>query len=224
MSSMDKSEFLKRSMETLEEIYNMLHKLPKLRLMDLQGKQSALMMVDMVNGFAREGALQSPRVEALIPQITELSKMCDALGIAKLAFADCHTGASPEFDAYPPHCLAGTSEGEMVDEIKAVGGYRLIPKNSTNGFLEEGFQTWLKENPQIQNFIITGDCTDICIQQFAITLKTWFDVHNTKARVIVPMNAVATYDAGMHDGDLMHVMALYNMIGNGVEVVKEIVY
>jgi nicotinamidase-related amidase len=222
MKMIYKNDFLKRSVETLGEIFDMLAKLPILQLKDLQGKQTALVIVDMVNGFAREGALKSPRVEELILEITELSKMCDELEISKLAFADCHIEASPEFYAYPVHCMMGTVEGEIVDEIKEIGGYILIPKNSTNGFLEEEFQKWLKEYRHVNTFIITGDCTDICVQQFAITLKTWFNMQNKKVRIIVPVNAVETYDFGLHNGDLMNAMAFYSMIGNGVEVVKEI--
>ncbi len=219
MEMIKKNEFLKRSTETLGEVFDMLAKLPAIKLRDLHGKQTALVIVDMINGFTREGALKSPRVEGLIPEIAKLSKACDELQIKKLAFADHHTIASPEFDAYPVHCMIGTSEGEIVDELKEIGGYTLIPKNSTNGFLEEEFQRWLKENENINSFIVTGDCTDICIQQFAITLKTWFNMQNKKARVIVPLNTVETYDLGLHDGDLMNVTALYNMIINGIEVV-----
>jgi nicotinamidase-related amidase len=219
MRMIKKNEFLKRSVETLEEIFDMLAKLPAIQLKDLQGKQTALVIVDMVNGFAREGALKSPRVEGLIPEIAELSKACDELQITKLAFADCHTKASPEFDAYPAHCMIGTSEGEIVDELREIGGYTLIPKNSTNGFLEEEFQKWFKENEHINTFVITGDCTDICVQQFAVTLKTWFDMQNKKARVIIPVNTVETYDFGIHNGDLMNVMALHNIMTNGIEVV-----
>lgn len=116
--------------------------------------------------------------------------------------------------------MAGTYEGEIVDEIKRIGGYTLIGKNSANGFLEEKFQKWLKENQQISNFIITGDCTDICFQQFAITLKTWCNMQNKKVKVIIPMNAVETYDLSLHNGDLMNMMGLYNMITNGIEIVQ----
>lgn len=44
-------------------------------------------------------------------------------------------------------------------------------------------------------------------------------MQNKKARVIVPVNTVETYDLGLHDGDLMNIMALYNMMINGIEVV-----
>jgi nicotinamidase-related amidase len=220
MRMINKHEFLKSSIEAIGEIFEMLEKLPDIKLKDLQVKQTALVIVDMVNGFTREGVLKSPRVEGLIPEISGLSKTCDELQITKLAFADCHTKSSTEFDSYPEHCMIGTSEGEIVDELKKIGGYTLIPKNSTNGFLEEAFQKWFKENNQINTFIITGDCTDICVQQFAITLKTWFNMQNKKVRIIVPINAVETYDLGLHKGDLMNVMALYNMMINGIEVVQ----
>lgn len=220
MRMINKNEFIERSVNTLGEIFDMLAKLPAIELKDLQSKQTALVIVDMVNGFAREGALKSPRVEGIIAEIAKLSKTCNELHIARLAFADCHTKASPEFDTYPAHCMIGTSEGEMVDELKEPGGYTLISKNSTNGFLEEAFQKWLKENEHINTFVITGDCTDICVQQFAITLKTWFNMQNKRGRVIVPINAVETYDLNLHNGDLMNVMALYNMIINGIEVAQ----
>lgn len=220
MKRIDKAEFLKRTADTAGEIFDMLAKLPAVNLEDLQSRQTALVIIDMVNGFTREGALKSSRIEELIPEIVRLSKKCDNYGIKKIAFADSHTEASPEFDSYPAHCIDGTSEEKIVDEIQEAGGYDLMPKNSTNGFLEEEFQRWLKENWRVNTFIITGDCTDICIQQFAVTLKAWFNMHNQNSRIIVPVNAVDTYDLGHHNGDLMHVMALYNMITNGIEVVR----
>lgn len=43
---------------------------------------------------------------------------------------------------------------------------------------------------------------------------------NKKVSIIVPINAVRTYDFGLHNGDLMNVMALYNMMINGIEVAQ----
>ena len=214
-----KNKFSQRSVEILGEVFEMLAELPSIQFKDLQKEQTALVIIDMINGFTREGALKSSRVEELIPEIVKLSKSCNDFKIPKIAFADCHTEFSPEFDAYPVHCVMGTNEGEIVDEIKEIGDYVLISKNSTNSFLEEKFQDWLKQNEHVNTFIITGGCTDICIQQFAITLKTWFNMQNKKSRIVVPINAVETYDLNLHDGDLTNVMALYNMIINGIEVV-----
>lgn len=219
---MNKVNLIEESTKTLVDIVNILDTKPSLLLEELPSDNTALIIVDMINGFAKEGALQSPRVKEIIPEIVSLSMMCDRANIQKLAFADAHTHESPEFESYPMHCLKGTSESEIVDEIKEVGGYKLILKNSTNGFLEEDFQMWLDENAHIDHFIIVGDCTDICIQQFAVTLKTWFNKANKKSRVIVPINAAQTYDFELHNGNLMQIMSLYMMLLNGIEIVKEV--
>lgn len=217
-----KEGFIEESRKTLEEIYDMLHSLKNVSLLKLQKEKTALVMVDLINGFTREGALKSSRVEEILPSVAKLQKACLLNGFPILAFADSHSTVSPEFESYPPHCLAGTSEEEIAEELQQVGGYQLIRKNSTNGFLEEEFRHWLKEHEKIMNFLIVGDCTDICIQQFAVTLKTWFNKENRKSRIVVPMDLVETYDLGVHNGNLVHVMALYNMIINGVEVVQSI--
>ncbi len=218
----NKNEFLEKSGGFLAEIFDVLANLPTIKLNDLNEKETAIVIVDMINGFVREGALQSPRAETIIPAIESLSKASDKRNITKLAFADSHTDKSPEFGAYPIHCVAGTSESEVVDELKKIGGYTLIAKNSTNGFHEEKFHKWLQDNQHIKTFIITGVCTNLCVQQFSLALKTYFNMLNKNVRVIVPVNAVETYDLDIHDGDLMNIMALYNMIVNGIEVVGEV--
>ncbi len=75
-------------------------------------------------------------------------------------------------------------------------------------------QIWYKK--LLANCRWPGDCTDICIQQFAVAGMVQHAEHEIK--VIVPVNAVDTYDAGTHDGELVSVMALYNLILNGIEV------
>jgi nicotinamidase-related amidase len=134
-----------------------------------------------------------------------------------------HSECSPEFGAYPRHCVAGTRESELVEELRTVGGYALIPKNSTNGCVERPFREWLEARPDIDHFIMVGVCTDICIEQMSITLKAWFNSLDRPSRMIVPMNAVDTFDAGPHAGDFMHVVALYFMMQSGVEVVSAVV-
>lgn len=218
----NREDFLKRSVQTLGEILDTLQSRPSIDFGSLVPGRTALVIIDMVNGFAREGALQSPRVEALIDEIAKLSERCAKSEMIRIAFADCHTPESPELDSYPVHCIKGSRESQIVDEIKRAKGYILISKNSTNGFLEEDFQIWLQDNPQVDTFIVTGVCTDICIEQFSITLRAYFNMLNKKLRVIVPINAVETYDFAMHNGDLMHIVALYSMMGNAVELVTSI--
>jgi len=218
----DRKQFEEKMSEALSSICEELSRLPELKISGLDPERTALVVVDMINGFVREGALKSEYAESIIPEISGLMKLCSEKGIPIIAFADTHTKASPEFDSYPVHCLAGSTESEVVDELKAAADFMLIPKNSTNGFHEPKFLEWLEDNPAVDRFIVVGVCTDICVHQFAVTLKTWFNRQDKKVRVIVPVNAVDTYDLGSHDRMLMNCVALYSMLGNGVEVVEKI--
>lgn len=217
---MIKKDFLDNSMRTLEQIYNTINDLPNLNLHEFKADKTVLVILDVINGFVKFGNLYSERNESLITPISYLSQKCEKLGIKKLAFADTHNPNSLEFNSYPPHCIEGSEECKVVDEIK---NYTLIPKNSTNGFLEKAFQDWLKSNKQIDTFILVGDCSDICVYQFATTLKAYFNTHNMVSRIIVPEKLTNTFDAGLHNGDLMNVIALFSMYTNGIEIVKNIV-
>ncbi|MCI9273478.1 MAG: cysteine hydrolase [Clostridiales bacterium] len=208
---------------SLMEIWNHLSKLEPLSLSTLPAGKTALIIVDMVNGFVKEGPMSSKRVESINHRVANLLNHCQRYGILCLAFADCHTSDSPEFLSYPPHCLAGTTESEVTMEISQSGRFQTICKNSTNGFLEPTFSLWRNQHPQIDHYLVVGDCTDICISQFSIALKADFNRENRIGKVIVPIDLVETYDLGMHNGDLMNLTALYEMELNGVELVSTMI-
>ena len=149
--------------------------LPDLPLDAFAPASTALCILDMVNGFAVSGALASPRVGALIEPVAALARRCREAGMPVLAFADTHTPESPELSSYPPHCLRGTAEAQVCAPIAAVPGLVTIEKNSTNGFLEDAFRRWLGDNPDIRTLIVVGDCTDICVYQFAVAAKAYFN-------------------------------------------------
>ena len=215
----EKDEIVKGSGEILEGMMEELEALPSLDLHELDSSGSVLIIMDMINGFTHEGPLASPRVQALIPEVTRIVADCKNRGMQMIAFADAHDETSPEFDVYPPHSIKGTWESQVVSEIAGIGGYTLIEKNSTNGFHEWKFQEWFKQNKGIENWIVVGDCTDICVYQFATTIKTYGNTFNRDYKVIVPINAVDTYDEGLHMADLYHVVFLHSLIGNGIDVV-----
>lgn len=222
MENIDREKFLNESVQTLNSLIEIMQNLPEIELNKFEASKTALIIIDIINGFVKEGALKSTRVESIVPEISKLMKRCIGQNIPVLAFADCHSNESPEFDFYPAHCIRGTYESEVVEEIKDIGRYELIPKNSTNGFLEDQFQEWLKKHTDIKNYIVVGDCTDICIMQFVLTLKAYFNMKNIKADIYVPKDAVDTFDLNPHNGDLMNIFALYTMMANGIRVIKSI--
>ncbi len=186
--------------------------------------RTALVIVDMVNGFLTEGVLASPRSASVLPAVEALLRFAKENKIPTAAFADCHEPDAIEFAAFPPHCIKGTSEAEIAPSLCEIGGFARIEKNSTNGFLTDGFQAFLAAHPECERFVVCGVCTDICVMQFALSLKTHGNQNNRKLEVLVPVNTVETYDAPGHSGDLMQAMALQMMAQAGITLISEVAY
>jgi len=207
---------------TLEIMIERLNALESITADQLNPEKTLLIISDMIQGFTDFGNLSSPRVGALSDPITELARALDARHIEMVAFADAHSKESPEFEQYPIHCLAGTEEGELITGLKGLKHLHLIHKNSTNGYLEPEFQRLLKMNPEWDQFIVVGNCTDICVMELSLTLKAHFNRMDLKVNVTVPVELVATYDLPTHRGDETHLMALYFMQQSGIDLVKTV--
>lgn len=185
--------------------------------------KSVLFIVDMNNGFAKEGALYSDRVEGIIPRVVKVTDMFVKNNMPVFAFTDRHKENSPEFNAFPIHCLEGTDETEIIDELKAFGeSVKTIPKQSTNAFLEACTQQELEKliEDDVKEFIIVGCCTDLCVKQFALSLKTYFNMLNLKKDVSVVVNAVETYDAPQHEADFMNNITFMDMQLNDINLIE----
>ena len=82
----------------------------------------------------------------------------------------------------------------------------------------------IEKYKNLDNFIVVGCCTDICVYQFVLTLKTYFNQNNLDKNIIVPISLVETYDIDeIHSGDMLNTIFLNSMIQNGINVVKEII-
>nr|WP_294571021.1 isochorismatase family cysteine hydrolase [uncultured Romboutsia sp.] len=203
----------------LESLKSNLDNLPIMNLSDLNLNNTDLFIVDINNGFAKGGALYSPRIENLINPIVNFTKSVSNDIKSIIAFTDYHTNKSTELLNYPTHCIENTIECEIVDELKFIENIKIVKKNSTNGFFALDDLSFNNTD----NIIIIGDCTDICIYQLAITLKSYFNQNNINKNIIVPINLVDTYNIdNVHPAELLNIVFLNSMIQNGIKVVKEI--
>ncbi|MBS3975833.1 MAG: cysteine hydrolase [Syntrophomonadaceae bacterium] len=185
-------------------------------------EQVVLVLVDLVQGFAREGPLASPRVAALIEPITKLAEEALRLGVGITVIRDAHSEDCPEFDQFGRHCVKGSAEAELVSELKEVLGPNYIdwPKNCLAAGQAHAQST----------VIIVGDCTDLCVYQAAMGEKLAANARGIRKRVIVPVNLVDTYDLPVeaakklgllpHPGDFFHLVFLYHLKLNGIELVR----
>ena len=101
MELREKEAFLSQSQDALSAIYDQIAKAPVLDWQELDASRTAVLVLDMINGFAKEGALSSPRVEAILGETARLCSEAKALGLSIVAFADEHTQASPDFASFP---------------------------------------------------------------------------------------------------------------------------
>ncbi|MGN1032019.1 MAG: isochorismatase family cysteine hydrolase [Intestinibacter sp.] len=205
-------------LKEFEVLQKNLDNLPIENLADYDLSKTALFIVDINNGFAKEGALYSDRIKSLINPIYEFVKPLEEKLNKIIAFTDTHEKNSVELNSYPAHCLVGTEECKVVDELLDIKNLEIIPKNSTNGF----FAMDVNILNDIDNVVVVGDCTDICIYQFAVTLKAYFNEKNINKNIVVPMNLVDTYDIPfVHPGDLLNIVFLNSMVQNGVKLIKK---
>jgi len=219
----------------LDGFYSNLEELPIDILMD-NPEKAAIISVDVTNAFCRTGNLASERVATIIGPIIGLFRLAWKKGLKNIVLLqDCHTSNAKEFNAFGEHAICGTVESETVDEIKSLPFYdemKTIQKNSINPAQNTEFDRWLEEYPEITTFIVVGDCTDLCIYQTAMYLRTAANARDINRRVIIPEVCVNTYDlpvetaldspAEPHPADLLHKIFLHHMCLNGIEIYKEL--
>ena len=198
-------------------------------------EKTAIVCVDVVNGFCKSGPLASPRVAAIVPPIVKLFNQAWQAGCRNLfLIQDTHEPDAVEFGAFPPHCVRGTQEAETVSEIKALPFFdqiTVMEKNSIDSGLNTGLDAWIAEHPEVQTYIVIGDCTDLCTYQLAMHLRLSANALQKQRRVLVPANCTDTYDtpiqiareigAFAHPADFFHNTFLYHMALNGIEVVNK---
>lgn len=194
---------------------------------DLKEIEDYLLIIDMVNGFVKEGPLADPYISRLIPLQKKLIEYYKRKAKKEIAFVkESHNPNSKEFKDFPPHCIEGTEEAQLVDElISYESDARKYLKNSTSVLFAPDFQNDLEKLKNLKRLIITGCCTDICVLNAAIPLVNYFNQNDKEVEVVVPQLLVETYHIpNVHERDEYNNMAftLMNQAGVNTEMPKDI--
>ncbi len=224
--------------EFLPYLHHWVNSLPSLPLANAlpAPERAAILSVDEIKVFCVSGPLASPRVARIVTPIVQLFQSAHAAGLKHILLTqDTHEPDAVEFANFPPHCVRGTAEAEPVAEIQALPFFHemvILPKNSIASGLNTGLSDWLDAHPEVDTFIVVGDCTDLCTYQLAMHLRLDANARQIQRRVIVPADCVETYDLPVdtarqigalpHPADLLHAVFLYHMALNGMEVVQSI--
>ena len=169
-----------------------------MEIKNLKMYEGCLIVVDMVNGFVREGVLHDEEIGKIIPRQIELIKEAKDEGKLIIFIKDTHTKDAVEFVRFgnTNHCVEGTTEADLVDELKVYENLEDtigIEKNSTCFMEAPDFRELMELQKELKEFDIVGCCTDICVVNGAIALANYLDQHNRKHNIRVHEDAIATY-------------------------------
>jgi nicotinate phosphoribosyltransferase len=159
---------------------------------------NAVLVVDMLRGFLEEGypLYCGARARRIIPNIQGLLERELAQGAKAFFICDHHDPDDLEFKMFPPHCVAGTAEAEVIPELAKYPG-EIIPKKRYSAFFDTPLEPKLKELKP-EKIIVCGVCTDICV------CHTVANARNRDYPVEVPVDCVASFDEKAHYFALEH--------------------
>jgi len=159
---------------------------------------NVVLVTDMLRGFLEEGYPLYCGAEArrIIPNVQSLLEQELARGAKVFFICDHHAPDDTEFKMFPPHCIEGTAEAEIIPELARYKG-EIIPKRRYSAFFDTPLEKKLRELKP-EKLIVCGVCTDICV------LHTVADARNRDYEVEVPVDCVASFDEKAHHFALEH--------------------
>lgn len=152
----------------------------------------AVLVSDMLCGFFEEGYPLYCGTEArsIIPNVKRLLERELEQNSKIFYVCDHHKPDDPEFTMFPPHCIEGTAEAEIIPELSPYPG-EVIPKRTFSSFYNTPLDEKL-EALKPETIVICGVCTHICVLQAVI------DARNRGYEVEIPVDCVASFDKRAH--------------------------
>lgn len=172
--------------------------------------KEALLIIDMLNDFVREGApLEVPETRRVISAIRREIENARKEGKAVIYVCDAHDPDDKEFSKFgwPQHAVKGTTGAEVVKELRPEKGDIIIEKTTYSGFYKTRLDETLK-NLGIDSLRLTGCVTHICV------MFTASDAVLRDYKVTVSRDGVAGLTREDHDAALR---IMKNVLGVRIE-------
>jgi len=153
----------------------------------------ALLIVDMLNDFVRQGApLEVPAVREILDNIRKRLQEARRQGMPVLYLCDAHAPDDEEFNIWPAHAVRGTAGAQVIAELVPRPGEPIIPKTKYSSFFGTDLEDQLRQR-EVTGLIMTGVVTNICI------LYTSADAISRGFRVQVPQDCVVALSREDHE-------------------------
>lgn len=200
-----------------------------MKIKNLKMYKGMLIIVDMVNGFVKEGALADPKIADKVPRQIELIKEAKNKGDLIVFIKDTHEENSIEHKRFKDekgnvikHCIRGTKEELVIDQLKEYENNNdtiSIEKNSTSFMEAPDFRELIKETTNIERVDVVGCCTDICDFNGTMGLANYFDQWNRDVEIRVHTDAIATFAEDVRQNYVEAAKLLMNQ--QGIQLVKK---
>lgn len=138
--------------------------------------RTGLVVIDVVNGFCTPGAgplappAADPAIERMIREIDGLARKMLARDFPLLVMRDSHPAERPE-PPYPPHCIKGSGDDELVPGLawlRGAKGVTVLEKDCIDTYVGgerpdgNAVASWIRDN-RLRSLVAVGICTDICV-------------------------------------------------------------
>lgn len=198
-------------------------KIREKKIEELRKIKKLLIVIDMVNGFVKEGALAAPSIQRILPENKRLVEIFLERSDSAVAFIrDSHSKDAEEFKVFGSHCLEGTIESELESTLAPYEKDALVyKKNSTNFVFAPSFQEDLAAMENLEEIILNGCLSDYCVKNGGITLRNLLDQQNRNIKIYVEEDGIDTFDAPNHNREEETERALKDMANNGLIRIKK---
>ena len=153
-------------------------------------KKEALLIIDMLNDFVREGApLEVPAARSILPALQKRVAEARERGVPVIYVCDAHRPDDREFSrmGWPPHAVKGSRGAEVVAQLAPLETDPVVEKTTYSGFHHTGLEGIL-QSLGVERLVLTGVVTNICIFFIA------YDAVLRGYEVTVPVDCVAPLD------------------------------
>jgi nicotinamidase/pyrazinamidase len=129
-----------------------------------------------------DGHLYFPGAEILIPNLKRLTELAIRHSVPLLSSADAHAPDDPEFQQFPPHCVAGTPGQRKIAETRgrkpliardAPSAWRALERAEADQIILEKQTLDVFSSPCVEaliakmkgrRFVVYGVATDYCVK------------------------------------------------------------
>lgn len=159
------------------------------------------------------GALYVPGAEHIVPAVAALNRYAGANGITVVSTMDAHAEDDPEFQSWPPHCVAGTAgQAKPASTMLENREQQILFEKQTVNVFEAPSIGELLHRLKADRYVVYGVAAEVCVRHAANGLL------KTGKRVEIVTDAIK----GLKQEDTDATLALLGSQGAVLTTVEEV--